>query len=383
MQLNPQHMVRGFRVFSSAADARRVRRPTDIVLLLFSSIIAVGLTLVAPGPTGMDTTLDPLITALQSLGGWLWEICYALLAIWVGVLILLTALRRPRILIDYLVGAAIALAIALAAGLLAGTPIAESLRALASADPPTVYLGMRVAFATAIVATASPHLVRPFRYIGRVVVILGAVAAVVLGSTLPIGALAGLSVGFIAAAITHLSFGSPGGRPTSKNVAEALAEIGIDAVDVVESDVDLSGVALFAARDQAGQRLLVKVYGRDAWDGQLITSTWDAVQNRGQTPQLASNRMARVEHEAVVTLMAERAGVDVLPVVAVGRSSDGDAVLVTAHDGRALATTPATQITDPLLAGVWNDSAICTASGSATVTSTAERSSSRTMARPR
>jgi uncharacterized membrane protein YbhN (UPF0104 family) len=74
---------------------------------------------------------------------------------------------------------------------------------------------------------------------------------------------------------------------------------------------------------------------------------------RGERPRLGSGRLALVEHEAVATLLAERAGVPVLPVVAVGRSVDGDAVLVNEVNGRPLAHLPAGALDDDLLRAAW------------------------------
>jgi uncharacterized protein (TIRG00374 family) len=350
-----QRFVRGFRVFSSGADARRVRRPTDVVLLVASFLGILALAVFAPGPTALDAAFTSLQQALRAFGGWLWEVLYALMAVWVLVLVVLTAIRRTKVLVDYLVAAVIAIGIGLLAGLIAGTTVAESLRALLSADPPAVYLSTRVAVATAVIVAASPHLARPFRHVGRIVMAAGALSAVILGSTLPIGALSGLAVGTAAGAITHLIFGSPGGRPTPPTVADALADLGIELEDIVESDVELAGDARFTAHDETGRSLLIKVYGRDAWDGQLITSTWTALQNKGQTPRIRAGRVERVEHEAVAALMAERAGVAVLPVVVVGRSADGDALLVSELNGVLLEDLPRDQVTDDLLQSAWRE----------------------------
>jgi uncharacterized protein (TIRG00374 family) len=355
MQLSARRMVRGFRVFSSAADAGRVRRPTDIVLLVVALLFGIALTLAAPGPTTMDTALVSVANALVLFGGWIWDVGYALLVVWVVVLLVITAFRRARLLVDYLVAAGIALGLGLLGGLVAGTPVSESLRTLVSAEPPASYLAVRLAVTSAVIIAASPHVGRPFRYIGRAVIVFGAVSVVVLGASLPIGSAGGLAVGVAAGAITHLIFGSPGGRPTATNVDEALADLGIEAHDVAEANVELSGVAMFTAVDDSDQALLVKVYGRDAWDGQLITSTWTALQNKGQTPHIRAGRVERVEHEAVATLMAERAGVRVLPVVAVGRSSDGDAILVTRLSGTLLSDASANSISDETLQSAWRE----------------------------
>ena len=68
------------------------------------------------------------------------------------------------------------------------------------------------AVATAVVVTASPHLTRPLRYIGRWVIGVGAVATIALGTATPLGVLAASAVGVAAGAVVHLLRGSPGGR---------------------------------------------------------------------------------------------------------------------------------------------------------------------------
>jgi hypothetical protein len=129
--------------------------------------------------------------------------------------------------------------------------------------------------------------------------------------------------------------------------------VGIEASGVAESSVQMSGVAMFTATDDEGGTLLVEVYGRDAWDGQLITSTWTALQNRGETPSLLSGRLARIENEAVVTLQGERAGIRVRPIVAVATSTDDDALLISRAVGSPLSEVDSGGIADDQLAAMW------------------------------
>jgi uncharacterized membrane protein YbhN (UPF0104 family) len=347
--------VTGFRFFSSSADAPRVRRPTDILLLVASTLTIVGLAFLAPGPTDLDTAIITLVEDLPGFVSWAWELMYALLVIWAAAILMMSLVRRGRrrLLLDYLVAAVFAYGVAVAASLAVGTSWSDTEHALVDASPPAVYVAVRLALVTAIVVTASPHVARPFRYVGRAIVLLGAVAAVVLGIALPIGALAGFVVGVTAAAVAHLALGSPGGRPTAKQVSDALADLDVEVVDVSDSIVQVPGVALFEADTPSGGELHVKVYGRDAWDGQFLASIWTALLRRGERPHLGSGRLARVEHEAVATLLAERGGVPVLPVVAVGRSLDGDAVLVSESSGRPCAHLAESAIDDELLRTTW------------------------------
>ncbi len=57
-----------------------------------------------------------------------------------------------------------------------------------------------------------------------------------------------------------------------------------------------------------GTRVDVSVYGRDASDAQLLAKTVRFLFYRDSGPTLALTRRQQVEHEAYLTLMADRAG---------------------------------------------------------------------------
>ena len=96
---------------------------------------------------------------------------------------------------------------------------------------------------------------------------------------------------------------------------------------------------------------MVKVFGRDAYDGQVVAAAWSAIWNRGAKP-VGRGRLQQVEHEALVSLLAER-GVPVLPVVAAGQVAEGDALLVLEADARAYGSFAADEIDDHMLGGWW------------------------------
>src|SRR6476469_115309 len=58
------------RVFSSASDAPRARRPTDVVLGALALLTIGGMTLVAPGPGALDTATQRFVQELPGLFGW-------------------------------------------------------------------------------------------------------------------------------------------------------------------------------------------------------------------------------------------------------------------------------------------------------------------------
>src|SRR6188474_2166199 len=80
----------GIRIFSSASDASRSRRPTDAIMLALAIVGAVALSFPAPGPTAIDTAATNLVRQLPGLAGWFWEAAYALLIIWALVLMALS-----------------------------------------------------------------------------------------------------------------------------------------------------------------------------------------------------------------------------------------------------------------------------------------------------
>jgi uncharacterized membrane protein YbhN (UPF0104 family) len=346
-------------VFSSASDAPRSRRPTDVVLLALAVLTVVVLAFPAPGPTSIDSLLTGLVKALPGLFGWFWELSYDLLLAWTLVLVALAlfARGRKRLLFEELLAGALAVGFALVAGWLAGTDWSESYKAVAASGSPPIYLAVRLALATAVVVVASPYMARPFRYLGRLVVGIGAAAGIALGTSLPIGMVAAFAVGIGSAAIVHLLFGSPAGRLTLAQVGDALADLGVEASGLRQAPLEPRGVAIATAEAPDGRSLLVKIYGRDAWDGQLLASAWSSLWYRGDTPHVAPGRREQVEHEAFVTLLAERAGVSVLPVVAAGMASERDALLVTEATGRPLHTLGPDEVDDELLERIWRNAA--------------------------
>jgi len=344
----------GIRIFSSASDAPRSRRPTDAIMLTLAVLGAIALSFPAPGPTAIDSDATNLVQQIPGLIGWFWEAAYALLLIWSLALLVLAlfAPGRKRLFVYEVLAGALALGVAILVANVSGTDPSTSLRGMINSDSPAIYLATRVAVATAVIVTASPDLARPMRVIGRWLIGFGAVAAVGLGTSLPIGVAAGFLIGFGSAALVHLLVGSPGGRLTLDQVTEVLKELGVDATATRDAPLQPRGVALTFASTTDGRPLLVKIFGRDAWDGQLVSAAWHAIWHRG-AKSVGAGRLQQVEHEAFITLAAERGGVPVMPVIAAGEADQGDALLVLDANGRTVSSLDADQVDIDLLRGSW------------------------------
>ena len=341
------------RVWSSAANGRRLRRPTDVLLLVGAVLTLVFLGFFAPGPTSVDQALADLLDAAPDVVNLVWGASYSAFTIWAILLLLLPlAFRaRRRLFGDFLLAAVIAALGAWVVGAIAGTSTQDSVDALVSTPSQPVYVAARVAVGTAVIVAASPHVTRPLRYWGRVLVLLAAISAAGLGLAFPIGALAGLIIGIGAAALTHLILGTPQGLLTEEQVEIALSDLAIDVDSATDVGDEVSGEVLWLAHTDGSADRLVKVYGRDAWDTQAVGSVWTALTRRGEAPSLGRSRQSRVEHEALAMLLGNRAGCRTLELVASGQSSQGDALIVTSAPRTTMAALD--EITDEQLDSYW------------------------------
>jgi uncharacterized membrane protein YbhN (UPF0104 family) len=326
------------------------------VLAVLGVAALVALAFVAPGPTRLGADIAKAVQDLPGLVGWFWEITYDLLVFWALLLMVAAAASRGRrrLLAEQVLAMALALGGAAAAGLAAGMTWDALRHGLTSSEAAKVYPAMRLALAAAVIVTSSPHLARPLRRVGRWLLGLAAVASVALGVTTVLGAVAGFTVGVTSAAVVHLLLGSPGGRPPLDQVRAELADIGLEVTDLTHAALQSRSVAIATGHTSDGHRFVVKVYGRDAWEGQLLSSMWSRLWYRVQTPSSRVGRLQQVEHEAFVTLLAERAGVPVLSVVAAGLAWERDALLVATGDARSAALVDRAEVGPDLVPGYWD-----------------------------
>jgi uncharacterized membrane protein YbhN (UPF0104 family) len=349
-----RRLVRGFKVWSSAPDDPRLRRPTDVLLLVVTVVLgtAIAITFRATAPPAATT---PTESTIVDVVRWSAEAVYDVLTVWTVVLVLLTLLTRGRrrLVLDFVCG----IVLSVAAGLLVARPSTggwtETLEQSMTASPTPVSVLAPIAMCTAIIVIASPHVTRPLRWTGRLLILLGAGSATLLDIVQPLGGVAAIVCGVFAAAVTHLMLGTPSGHATPDQVRDSLPEIGVDAVWVALADRQRPGYSVFDAIDDGGRDLVVKVYGRDAWDEQFVGSVWTAMTRKGETLELFGGRRSHIDREAIVSLLAERAGVPVLPVVATGVTDDGDAMMVTEAPAQVLGLLPTEELTQDHLAAAW------------------------------
>jgi uncharacterized membrane protein YbhN (UPF0104 family) len=341
-------------LFASSRDEPRARRPTDIALAIISLLALVVTSVLANVASDLDAQLGALLTSFPPFLDALWRALAWIPVAWALVLVVATLVRRrPALARDMLAGVVVALALATIVAALAGEGAWVAITRFTDLDGPPAFPPGIVTVASAALSVASPHLSRPFRHLGRWLLLGQVVGAVMLGAALPSGSVAAVLIGLLTASVVHIVVGSPGGRPTVSRIELALGELGLDVTALAPATMQTSGVVRFTGHDTSGP-IDVKVYGRDAWDAQLLATLWRLAWYRGARRTARLSRIELVEHEGFMTLLAERAGVRVPHLVTAGSAGQGDALVVVRPAGTPI-TDPRPAATDAAMDELWRD----------------------------
>jgi glycosyltransferase 2 family protein len=207
----------------------------------------------------------------------------------------------------------------------------------------------------AVAVVAAPWLSRPWRRGPWVVLLLAGAARLITGGLLPMQLVLALAAGITAGAGVLVVFGVPDRRMGPAGVAAALRAGGLAVREVTAPARDAKGSRPFQAATGDGGALFVKVFGSDQRNADLLYRAWRGIRLRGVgDTRPASSLFRAVEHEALLAVMAERAGVTVPHVGQVIKAADGS-VLLTMElvAGQRLDDLPASRITDQLAGDLW------------------------------
>jgi glycosyltransferase 2 family protein len=342
----------------------RYRHPGDVIRLIAGSILLV-VSLVASAAAdrwllGVDAPVGGIAYGAASsvLTGIVQVAFVAAAALAVAATLWQ---RRFRLLLGLAAGAAVAGGVTAGIMLLLGyrhpAALTDNLAHgswLASAAFPGPTL---IAGAVAVIVAASPWLSRPWRRAAWLTFLLVVVVRLVTGTVLPMELLLAFATGLTVGAAVLVVFGVPDRRMGPGEIAGALRSAGLPAESVRPADVVSKGSRPFTAAGADGQRWFIKALGTDQRDADLLYRAYRAVRlrNVGDARPALSLSQA-VEHQALVGVMAERAGVIVPSVRRVIKAGDDTALLVMDWvDGSSLEQLPAGQITDDLLVRLWAD----------------------------
>jgi undecaprenyl-diphosphatase len=343
----------------------RYRHPGDVIRLIAAALVLAVAAVVAallpallrPGAAAI-TGAGPATAAGQVLTG-LVQVTVAAAAL----VLLVAALRYRRFRVLATVAGGFAAAAALMAGITylagpggsAGLPSGlhqGSWLAGAGFPDPAVLAGL-----AAVAVAAAPWLSRPWRRVSWVTLLLIGVARLITGEVLPMQLVLALAAGITVGAGLLVAFGVPDRRMGPAGVAAALRAGGVPVSQVTGPFASAKGSRPFQVTTGDGRALFVKVFGSDQRDADLLYRAYRGIRLRGVgDTRPAASLVRAVEHEALVAVMAERAGVAVPHVGQVIKAGDGS-VLLTMEliPGRSLDLVPADGITDELAREVWRE----------------------------
>ena len=364
-RMRPAASEPGTRLRGRVLAPARYRHPGDVIrLVAAASVLAVAAVIAALLPVLLRpaaaavTGVGPVTAAGRVLTG-LVQVTVAAAAL----VLLVAALRYRRFRVlatvagGFVVAAAVMAGISYlagpggTAGLPAGLRQGSWLTGAGFPDP-AVLAGL-----AAVAVAAAPWLNRPWRRAAWVVLLLIGAARLVTGGLLPLQLVLALATGVTVGAGLLVAFGVPDRRMGPAGVAAALRAGGVPVGQVSGPLATAKGSRPFAAVTGDGRALFVKVFGSDQRDADLLYRAWRGVRLRGVgDTRPAASLFKAVEHEALLAVMAERAGVAVPHVGQVIRAKDGS-VLLTMElvAGQCLDEVPADRITDQLAGSLWRE----------------------------
>jgi uncharacterized protein (TIRG00374 family) len=325
-----------FQLFASSPPEPLARRPVDGLRAVGYLVLLVVAALLSEIGHDLDQGLSEVLTSFPGFLQVLWLTGFWLAIGWSVTLLVTAAFRRRLPLAGEGLGAAsLAIGIALVvAAIVSGRP-GDVIGQLADSDGPPVFPPAALAITSAVLAVMAPYLTLPFRRVGRALIAAQLLGSLFLGVALVLGAATSLAVGLLAGTTLLLLRGSPGGFPTVTRVRVALGDLGVAVEQLAPTVMRPEGVAVLAGSDRDGA-IEVRVYGRDAWEGELLADLWRRAWYRGRRRSARLSRAEYVEHEGFVTMLAARGGVRVPEVVTAGLADNGDALIAVRPDGTAL-----------------------------------------------
>lgn len=335
-------------------EGRRNRRTLDAVFLAATAAAVGSAAAVSNAAPAKDAAVGDALATLLGWGEALWRgAVIAAIAICFLLLVAVVVRRRWALARDL----ALALAVLALAGSILGRVVgpdwvAVDDRLWSRWGFPEYRLGAVVAVAT----VAGPELVAPLRRVLVWLLALTGIGLLALGAALPSDVLAALAVGLASGLVVRVALGSPAGVPPSQDVRLSLQSLGLGLEALRPASLQERGSAAYVGYDARGGPVHVRVLGRDAQDTQKLARRWRLLAYRDPPRSAPVGRLEQVEHEALATVMAARAGVRVPDVVLAALGLEGQASIVTRrNDVASLETMPADDVTDDLLVTLWRE----------------------------
>lgn len=335
----------GVEVFDAPAPRRRFA-PADVLRLVTGLVLVVaGLTIARWAQSTVEGIEEDVLRAVSRLPDTFESLVLSLAQLITSLipaiaLVVLLVRRHWRV-------AGLLLLSSLAAGLAMAVTdaivldrdlgaVLDELRAADSATTSAYPSSQVLASTTAVVTVAAPWLSRRWKRAlwwglgGLVVLRLMAVALPAFDLLVAVG------VGTVVGSAVLVLFGAPSIEPRPEELVDAVTALGIRPVRIERRSAD-DGLLRYVlvAEDGAGYDVALRT--PDERDAELFGRIYRRLRLRASEVEPAyATLKRRIEHEALVLTLAERAGVRVPPVAGLGTTGRGSAFLLTSP----LATRP-------------------------------------------
>ena len=242
----------------------------------------------------------------------------------------------------------------IAAAYLFGPEFPDLLPELAEREGFPSFPVARLTIAVAAIRVAGPYLAVPMRRVGLRLVVAMSLAALVLSYGTVSAVVGGLAMGVAASSAVHLIFGSGLGIPSRARIIAALEEMHLEVVDVEYLHRRHASATVVRVQVADGGDVLVKVFGRDAADAAFASRLWRSIWYRDGARSLTASSQQLAEHESLVLLVCERAGVPAHRLVGWSRASTGDTLIVARWlGGTLMSDVTGDDLDDATLDRVW------------------------------
>jgi glycosyltransferase 2 family protein len=347
----------------SGAD-RRVRSPADVLRLVVAALLLlVEIVLEWLFGETLVTFASELLGGLTAIPDWMLNVLVAgsrlLTLAALAYLLVRVAVRYRWAAVGTMLFAGV-LAAALVALLLDVAGAGHGDRVVPDLDLGPISAGwfpsaVGIAVLAALLTATAPWSSRGWRRVGWVAV-LGLTLTRFLTTAVSFDSLRAVLIGWFAGSATLVALGAPQRRPTARTIAAGLGAVGLPLASIEPASVDARGSTPYFAVGSDGGKLFVKALGQDERSADLLFRLyrWAQRHDLGDERPFSSLRRA-VEHEAFVALAARDLGIRTPRLRAFTSAEPGAFVLAyDAVEGRSLDRASPDEITDDVLASIWD-----------------------------
>lgn len=338
------------------------RSPADLLRVVVAAALVLALLLVGwLFEDAIHGFLSDVVRGVAQLPSWLVTGAIVLTRIVTAVVLVagflaVVARRRLRLLVMAAVGG------------VGGALFARLFNALLGAEPTAVDIDSSLGYLTdplfpsevglaaaaGAVTACAPWLSRRWRRVAWLMIVGLAVSRFLTAPT-SLDSATAVVTGWFAGAIALLVTGGPMRRPTTDAVRSGLAGVGLELARLEPADVDARGSTPYFGATTDDRGVFVKVLGTDERDADTLFRLYRRLQPRDLGDEKPFSSLRRtVEHEALVSLTAASFGIPTPNVLAFATVEPNAYVLAyESVRGRSLDRIPAEELTDELVAGLW------------------------------